>query len=252
VSKVEETFDESLSEGADRLDRTWPGLLATGTVGGLDVGVGVFALLLVLQETQQPLLAALAFTSGFIALTLASSELFTENFLVPVVVVVARQAQMRDVLRLWGGTLATNLIGGWVIMMLVVDGFASLHQTAIQLGSRYWEVGVGWRAVLGGRIVTLMTWMERATPSVTGKLAGAVVAGLLLAAGELNHAIVMSLEMFAALQVGAPFGYLDWAPVVAWAIIGNLIGGIAFVTCLRLVQVGQGKLERERRRAATR
>src|SRR4051812_3964766 len=46
VGKVEETFDESLSEGADRLDRTWPGLLATGTVGGLDVGVGVFALFL--------------------------------------------------------------------------------------------------------------------------------------------------------------------------------------------------------------
>ena len=33
---------------------------------------------------------------GFIALTLASSELFTENFMVPLTVVAAKQARVRD------------------------------------------------------------------------------------------------------------------------------------------------------------
>jgi formate/nitrite transporter FocA (FNT family) len=253
VAKVEQTFDESVAEGVDRLDRTWPGLLATGMVGGLDVGVGVFALYLVREQTDQPLLGALAFTIGFVALTLASSELFTENFLMPIAVIATRRARVRDVLRLWGGTLATNLVGGWVMMLLVIDGFPSLHRVAVDVGSHYYEVGIGWRsfctAVLGGGIITLMTWMERATPSVPGKLAAAVAAGFLLAAGELNHAIVLSLEMFSALQVGAPFGYLDWLRVVAWAILGNMIGGIGFVTALRLVQVGSEKLERERERA---
>ena len=256
MSTVEETFDESLSEGVDRLERTWPGLLATGMVGGLDVGIGVLALLLVQEQTHQPLLAALAFSVGFIALTLASSELFTENFLMPVVVVVTRQARLREVLRLWGGTLATNLLGGWVMMLLVMGGFPALHHTAVDVGSHYYEVGIGWRsfstAVLGGGIITLMTWMERGTDSVTGKLAAAVAAGFLLAAGQLNHAIVLSLEMFAALQVGAPFGYLDWVRVVLWAIVGNMAGGIGFVTCLRLVQVGREKLDRERHRAGSR
>ena len=32
----------------------------------------------------------------------------------------------------------------------------------------------------------------------------------ILAAAPLNHVIVVSLEMFAALQAGAHFGYLDW------------------------------------------
>ena len=70
-------------------------------------------------------------------------------------------------------------------------------------------------------IITLMTWMERSTTSVTGKLVAAFTAAFLLAAGSLNHAIVVSLEMFAALHAGAPFGYLDWVRIVLWATLGN-------------------------------
>src|SRR4051794_34074872 len=77
-------FERTVDEGEMRLTRTWPGLLATGTVGGFDVSAGVFALLIVEHETHNTLLAALAFGIGFIALTLANSELFTENFLVPI------------------------------------------------------------------------------------------------------------------------------------------------------------------------
>ena len=57
-----------------------------------------------------------------------------------------------------------------------------------------------------------MTWMERGTDSMPAKLVAAAVAAFLLASGKLNHVIVISLEVFAALQAGAPFGYADcWA-----------------------------------------
>jgi formate-nitrite transporter family protein len=49
--------------------------------------------------------------------------------------------------------------------------------------------------------------------------------------------------MFAALHVGAPFGYADAAGVVAWAAFGNAVGGIGFVTVLRLIQVGRAGLD---------
>lgn len=54
--------------------------------------------------------------------------------------------------------------------------------------------------------------------------------------------IVVSLEMFAALHAGAPFGYGDWLFRAGWAAIGNMVGGIAFVTILRLVQVGRSRV----------
>jgi len=88
-----------------------------------------------------------------------------------------------------------------------------------------------------------MTWMERATESVPAKIAAAFAAAFLLVAGTLDHAIVVSLLMFAALHAGAPFGYLHWLGVAGLATVGNMIGGLGFVTVLRLVQVGHDRIE---------
>jgi formate/nitrite transporter FocA (FNT family) len=242
-------FERTVAEGHRRLTRTWPGLLATGTVGGIDVSVGVLGLLVVHEATGSPLLAALAFPIGFFALTLASSELFTENFLVPIAAVAARWSGPWALARLWAGTLVTNLLGGWVMTGIIIGAFPSLRHAAVQVGAAYPGYGIGWRsfalALLGGVVITLMTWMERSTTSVPGKLVAAFSAGFLLASGSLNHAIVVSLEMFAALHAGAPFGYLDWLRVLGWATLGNMIGGIGLVTVLRLVQVGKHKLQEE-------
>src|SRR3954463_1171351 len=90
--ELTETLQRTVDEGVFRLHRTWPALLATGLVGGADVGVGVFALYIVKADTDSELLGALAFGIGFIALTLANSELFTENYLVPIAAVLAQKA----------------------------------------------------------------------------------------------------------------------------------------------------------------
>ena len=239
--ELQQTFDRTVEEGVYRINRSTQSLLATGMVGGLDVAMGVFALLLVKEETKNEVAAAVAFSIGFIALTLANSELFTENFLVPINAVAARRGEWPNVLRLWGGTAATNLLGGWVLMGFVMGGLPQLRQTAVELGSHYSRLGIGWTsfaaAVLGGTVITLMTWMEHSSDSVGAKLVAAIVAAFLLAAGSLNHVIVVSIEMFAALQAHAPFGYADWAGMAAWAALGNMIGGIGLVTVLRLVQV---------------
>jgi formate/nitrite transporter FocA (FNT family) len=111
---VQDAFARSVEEGVVRLERSGASLVATGLVGGLDVGVGVFALFIVEAETGSRLLGALAFGIGFLALTMARSELFTENFLVPINAVVAGRAPWWSVLRLWAGTAVFNLWApGW-------------------------------------------------------------------------------------------------------------------------------------------
>ena len=243
-------FDRTVEEGTRRLSRTWPGLLATGWVGGMDVGIGILALALVKQQTGSAVLGALAFSVGFIALTLASSELFTENFLVPIAAIVAGRARVRSLARLWAGTLVLNLLGGWVIMGIVVVGLPQVRPELRDLGRHFVTIGLGWEAfcaaILGGGIITLMTWMQHGSESEGAHIVAAVVAAFLLAAGSLNHAIVMSLEMFGALQSGATFGYLAWLKGFAVACAGNIVGGVGFVTVLRLIQVGKAKIEHER------
>ena len=239
---VEQTLKHSIDEGRRRLSRrTWP-LLATGALGGIDVGTGVLALLLVEHETGSVLLAGLAFSIGFIALSLARSELFTEDFLVPVTTVIARQARFRMLLRLWAGTLVANLAAGWCFTWLILQGFPQLGETALKAGGYYVELGLGGRAfalaVIGGAVITLMTWMQHSTASDGLKLVPAVTGGFLLGGAQLNHAVVCSLLIFSALHTGqAPFGYADWLQTAGVAVAGNLVGGLLLVTLLRLFQV---------------
>lgn len=250
TEELASTFRRTLAEGEERLGRSSPSLLATGAVGGIDIGVGVFALLLVQEATDNTLLAGLAFGIGFIALTMANSELFTENFIVPVTAVVAGRAGFASLVRLWVGTAVTNLAGGWVIMAVVMAAVPKLRATAVEVAGHYTEPGLGRQAfaaaVLGGAVITLMTWMQQGTDSMPAKLLAGVAAAFLLGAASLYHAIVVSLVMFAGLQAGAPYGYLDWVGVLGWATLGNLVGGIGLVTVLRLVQVGKGQVDEER------
>jgi formate/nitrite transporter FocA (FNT family) len=240
--EVEQAFKRSVDEGRRRISRrTWP-LLATGLLGGIDVGTGVLALLLVEHETGSVLLAGLAFSIGFIALSLARSELFTEDFLVPVTTVIARQARFRMLLRLWAGTLVGNLVAGWIFTSLILLGFPQFADTAIQAGAYYVDLGLGRQAfalaVIGGAVITLLTWMQHNTESSALKLVPAVTTGFLLAGAQLNHAVVNSLLMFSALHTGrAPFGYVEWAQTAGLAAVGNLVGGLVLVTLLRLFQV---------------
>ena len=239
---AERALQRTVEEGERRSDRGLVPMVATGIVGGIDVGTGVLALLLVESGTNSKLLGAVAFSVGFIALLLARSELFTENFLVPVVSIAARRTRVRGLFRLWGLAAASHLAGGWLFMFIVIGGFPRLHARAVEAGTTYAGLGFGWRAfalgLLGGLVITLMTWMQHSTDAVVGKLIVAVTTAFLLAGGGLNHAIVASLFMFGALQAGAgSFGYLHWFLEFLFAAGTNILGGVGLVTVLRVLQV---------------
>ena len=107
-----EEFQNTVQEGTDRLHRTWRALIITGLFGGIDVGLGIMAMLAVMDVTDSKLLAGIAFGVGLLALRLAHSELFTEDFLLPINAVVAGHGTWWSLVRLWGVTLLANLVGG--------------------------------------------------------------------------------------------------------------------------------------------
>jgi formate/nitrite transporter FocA (FNT family) len=238
--ELAEAFDRIVSEGAQRLHRSWREVLTTGLAGGLEVATGVVALLAVYAETRSHLLAGLAFSIGFIALLLARSELFTEGFLVPVTAVVAGRAGIGQLAKLWAGTLVANLIGGWLVMWLVVHALPELGATAVESATTFVDASLGLRSVclalLAGSFITLMTRMQHGADSEAGKLAAAVAGAFLLAGLVLFHSILDSLIIFGALHAGAPFGYGDWLAWFWYTVLLNVAGGLLVVTFLRLVR----------------
>ncbi|GHF32686.1 formate/nitrite transporter FocA (FNT family) [Amycolatopsis bartoniae] len=249
--ELEEAFDRIIGEGRDRLGRPLLPLVATGLLGGVDVAVGVLAYLVVEHETGQPLLAAVAFTIGFIALLLARSELFTENFLVPVTAVVSGNGSWSRLLRLWVITLAANLAGGFAMAGMVVVALPELRDTAAATGMHYATLGTSWRslvlAVLAGAVITLMTRMQHSTNDMGVKLVAAVAMPFLLVGAQLFHSVLDSIVMFAGLLGGsAHYSWGDWALALAWSSLGNVLGGIGLVTSIRLLRVSHRVEEAQR------
>jgi formate/nitrite transporter FocA (FNT family) len=238
--ELAESFDNTVTEGAERLHRTWRNILITGFFGGLEVGLGIMAFLAVLHQTDDHLLAGLAFSAGFIALYLAHSELFTENFLMPVAAVVAREGSVGQLARLWGGTLVANLAGGWVFMWLVTVGFPQWHTTLAESATHFIDAPFSLQsvvlAILGGSTITLMTRMQQGTQSDPAKIVATVIGGFLLAGLQLFHSILDSLLIFGAIQSGADISYLQWLGWFGYTLVFNLVGGLLLVTALRLLR----------------
>jgi formate/nitrite transporter FocA (FNT family) len=240
-----------VDEGTQRLHRSWREVLVTGFFGGTEVAVGVLAYLSVVAATHDPLLGGLAFSIGFLALLLGRSELFTEGFLVPVTTLAAKRASFGQLLKLWSGTLAANLIGGWVLMWLIMMGFPKLRAQTIESATHYATAPMSAEtivlALLGGMVITLMTRMQHGTDSVPGKIAASIAAAFLLAGLQMFHSILDSLIIFGALATGeAPFGYLDWLVWFGYTLVGNIVGGLGLVTLLRLLR-SKDRLQEERR-----
>lgn len=239
--EIEDAFDRIVAEGQERLERPLLALVSTGLLGGIDVGVGILAFFVVREQTDSIILAGLAFSIGFVALLLARSELFTENFLVPVTTVVARDGTVPALARLWGVTLLTNLLGGALMMYVVMTARPDLHGVAEETGLHYAELGVSLEsfmlAVLAGVVITLMTRMQHATQSLGVRIVPALLFGAVLAGGELFHCVLDSLFMFAAIFSGADISLGQLLVALAWSGLGNIVGGVGLVTALRLVRV---------------
>lgn len=240
--EIEEAYERLLDEGRLRLGRALLPLAATGLLGGIDVGVGVLAYLVVETHTGDHLLASLAFTIGFIGLLLARSELFTENFLVPVTAFAAGQGSLFQLARLWVVTLVTNLAGGLLFAWLAISALPDIHASAVKAGSHYAHLGVSWRsfalAILAGVVITLLTRMQHATESLGVQLVPAVVMSFVLVGAELFHSVLDSILMFAGLLTGdADYTVLDWLGGLGWSALGNIVGGVGLVTAIRLLRV---------------
>ncbi len=251
--EVGRALTASVVEGAARMDRSISGLFATGAVGGLDVAVGIMGLLLVMEISGNEALAALAFSFGFIALTLGGSELFTENFLLPVSAVAAGQGSVRKMFRLWAGTAVFNVIGGLALVTVLMLAKPELAAVAVAGAEHYTERGLGLEsflgAVLAGVVITLMTWMQAASEDLGPKIVAAIGAAFLLAYGHLGHTVVASLKIAAGMFGGLELGILDVVSLFGLLALGNVVGGVGLVTVLRIVQAGRESLDEAGRAA---
>lgn len=235
-----EEFESTVTEGANRLHRTWRALVITGLFGGIDVGLGLLAMLAVLDATGSKLLGGLAFGIGLYALRLAHSELFTEDFLLPINAIAAGHGTWLQLLRLWGVTLVMNLVGGWAFAWVVVAAFPRFEDVLLEATTDYMGTGLTLEtaalAVLAGFTITLVTRMNQGSSEGIATLANSLISGLLVVGLGMLHGALSSTIIFAAMHAGAETTYLQWLVWFSWVIPLNMLGGLLILTLPRLVR----------------
>ena len=235
-----EEFENTVAEGADRLNRTWRALVITGLFGGIDVGLGIMAMLAVKEATGSDLLAGMAFGIGLFALRLAHSELFTEDFLIPINAVVARHGTWLQLIRLWTVTLVANLAGGWLFMWVVGAAFPQFEQLLVETSVSYLEGGLTLEtaalAILAGSTITLSTRMSQGTSNDVVTALISLISGLLVVGLGMLHGALNSIVVFGAMHMGAAISYTDWFLWFLWVIPLNMVGGLVIITLPRLIR----------------
>lgn len=243
-------WQDSLEDGQRRLARPAAVLAATGLLGGFHITLGLLALVVttgalvaVMPERTAHVLGSLTFGIGFVFLTIGRSELFTENFLIPVAAVLSGHATRRSVGRLWAITFALNLAGVALFVVMLstpgvleresLEGAGGLADTLAERDLPAAAVS----AVLGGAVITVFTWLAEAAESDLTRLFIALAVGFVLLAPSMNHSVVGFGEILFGIAAGTTDA--DWVDLVrntAVAVVGNVAGGVTLVAFVRSVQ----------------
>src|ERR671917_1109765 len=158
-------------EGQKELERPTSALAWSGLAAGLSMGFSFVAEALLrshLPETSwRPLVVKLGYPVGFLIVSLASQELYTENTLRPIVPLMAKRTGdlLRRVSLLWLVVLVTNLLGAllfaWAIAETdtfrpeVREAFGAIGREALEGPFASTLV----RGIFAGWLIALMVWM---------------------------------------------------------------------------------------------
>jgi formate/nitrite transporter FocA (FNT family) len=249
-ASANQIFDDVLDAGREELGRSTSALGASGFAAGLGMGlsgVGVAVATVALRGSGIGFIPYLLYPIGFIVVIVGRQQLFTENTLYPVALILEerRRSHVRSTARLWLTVFASNIAGAVVFALLAVRGHALRPDDAselVRLGSEIAarpRLDVFGSAIVGGWLIALLAWLVTAADWTIGHLAVTWVLAFIVGLGHFAHCIASSAEILAAVWRDdvSVIGYVGWLGV---ATAGNILGGVIMVTLLNFAQVAAG------------
>ncbi len=247
---AEEIYQQVARNAEQELKRRSVSLAVSGFTGGTFMGLSALGVGIVLAMLgtgpKAFLLSRMLYPLGFIVVIIGRSQLFTENTLYPVALVLAEKKELWNTLRLWAIVLPSNLMGAFAFAALI----SLTHALSASIVQAIAELGMAavvqpastvfWSAVMGGWMIATAAWMVSGSHSVTGSVALIWLLTFVVGAGNFAHCIASSGEIMTAALTGAT----TWGRYFAWlgpAVGGNVCGGVLMVTLLEYGQAIYGR-----------
>jgi formate/nitrite transporter FocA (FNT family) len=247
-------YEQVANNARQELGRSGVALFISGIAGGIFMGLSgmgnaiAIALLtpIGLEPTRTTIfIARMFYPLGFIAVILGRSQLFTENTLYPVALVLAEKQHVWKTLKLWLIVLTANVFGAGIFASLASftgalkpEFVSALAMLGAETAGRP-AMTIFWSAVVGGWIIASVAWLVSGSHSITGSVMIIWMLAFVVGLGGFAHCIAGSGEVLTAVFVGhaAPKTFPHWfLPAVA----GNICGGVGMVTLIEYGQVVYG------------
>jgi formate/nitrite transporter FocA (FNT family) len=241
-----EIFARVEAGAEDELERPLHNLAMSALSAGLAMGIsglGVAALLHVLgHDRVGQSVAYLAYPLGFLIVIIGRQQLFTENTLFPVALVLDQRRYVARTARLWVVVLAGNLLGTLLFALLATRTPAVTPAVRGELAALGVEAAtqgfstVFWTAVIGGWLIALVAWLVTASTDTVGQVLIIFLVTYLVGVTHFAHSIAGSGEALAAVLTDqlSVTSYLTW---LAGAVLGNAAGGVIIVALFNYGQV---------------
>jgi formate/nitrite transporter FocA (FNT family) len=252
---AQDIYEQVANNARQELGRSSISLGISGFAGGIFMGLSAMgnaiAIAMLTPVGSIPSSATLFigkmfYPLGFIAVILGRSQLFTENTLYPVALVLAEKNHFWQTLRLWAVVLPFNVVGALAFAVLASRTQAlppAVLQSLGQLGleaANHPAATIFWSGVMGGWIIATVAWLVSGSHSITGSAMIIWMLAFVVGLGNFAHCIAASGEVFAAILTGRA----SWIAFPNWflpAVAGNICGGVGMVTLLEYGQVIVGK-----------
>jgi len=252
---AQDIYEQVANNARQELGRSSISLAISGLAGGIFMGLSALgnaiAIALLTPAGSAPtnttlFVAKMFYPLGFIVVILGRSQLFTENTLYPVALVLAEKKHFWKTLRLWATVLPANVLGALAFAALAALTSAlrpDMLQALAQLGldaAHNPPSTIFWSAVMGGWIIATVAWLVSGSHSITGSVMIIWMLAFVVGLGNFAHSIATSGEILAAVLIGKA----TWSSYGIWlllAVAGNICGGVGMVTLLEYGQVIYGK-----------
>ena len=224
-------------------------LIAGGLAAGFAITVTFLLYASLTASTGgDPILSGLLYPLGFVFIILGDYELYTENTLPPVTLLLERIASLPTLARIWGLVLLGNAIGGGLgAVALARTGVLSpasalaaerVAQEAIR--TPWWTLFT--KAMVAGLIVAGVVWIDYSLRDGIARLAIVYLAFLAIPYGNLYHVVVSWTEMLYLATAGDLSVVVGIREFVLPVLLGNSVGGVVLVTVVNYFQTTERRL----------
>ena len=245
-----EIYQQVAKNAKEELKRSSMSLAISGFIGGILMGLSALGVGIILAKLGSGpgtfVISRMFYPLGFIVVILGRSQLFTENTLYPVALVLTEPKQIWNTLRLWMTVLPSNMLGALAFASLagltralppdVVQAIAGLGLAAVHQPPS----AIFWSGVVAGWIIATAAWLVSGSHSITGSVMIIWALTFVVGLGSFAHCIATSGEILTAVLTHQ----LPWMAYPQWfgpAVAGNICGGVVMVT---LLEYGQAILSR--------